>query len=103
MFYCLGLVFSYNYATPKSFLELISFYQGLLAIKRGELNQKKVESSSFSSCVSRHDCISFSVFFFLCQDRLEKGLNILRATAADVGRLKEDLQVCQSIQAEADN
>jgi len=57
----------YNYATPKSFLELISFYGELLETKRKELNRKK--------------------------DRLEKGLNILRATATDVGRLKEDLIV----------
>lgn len=56
----------HNYATPKSYLELISFYHNLLQQKRGELDQTK--------------------------GRLERGLAILKQTTVDVNNLKEDLQ-----------
>ena len=59
----------YNYTTPKSFLELISFYKMLLEKKRGNLTQ--------------------------LTERLEKGINTLRKTATNVSELKENLvKVC---------
>ena len=57
----------FNYVTPKSFLELISFYQSLLA--------EKVEAST--------NAIT----------RLDTGLTTLQKTASDVASLKEDLSV----------
>jgi dynein heavy chain len=56
----------FNYVTPKSYLELINFYKGLL--------QKKREESSAQI------------------DRLDVGLSTLRKTAADVAELQVDLQ-----------
>jgi len=55
----------YNYVTPKSYLELISFYKYLLELKRSSI-QKNI-------------------------DRLDVGLSTLRKTAADVSELKIDL------------
>ena len=56
----------YNYVTPKSFLELISFYELLLNQKREEI-QKQIT-------------------------RLDDGLSTLRKTSADVANLKIDLE-----------
>jgi dynein heavy chain len=56
----------YNYTTPKSFLELISFYKYLLEKKRND--------------------------FMKLIDRLDVGLSTLRKTAADVSELQEDLK-----------
>ena len=56
----------YNYTTPKSFLELISFYKRLLGKKREELRKG--------------------------QSRLEKGIATLKQTHAQVADLKKDLQ-----------
>jgi dynein heavy chain len=55
----------YNYVTPKSFLELIAFYKGLLEEKRGEVQG--------------------------LIDRLDVGLSTLRKTAADVAEMQVDL------------
>jgi hypothetical protein len=55
----------FNYTTPKSFLELIFFYKELLGKKKSAL-QKQLS-------------------------RLEKGIETLAATQADVADLKEDL------------
>ena len=57
----------YNYVTPKSYLELISFYKYLLGQKRSEV-QKNI-------------------------DRLDIGLSTLRKTATDVAELQEDLKI----------
>ncbi|XXQ31198.1 Dynein heavy chain, cytoplasmic [Plasmodiophora brassicae] len=56
----------YNYTTPKSFLELISFYKMLLAEKKDKLGMQTA--------------------------RLEKGIATLQKTQQDVSLLKEDLQ-----------
>lgn len=56
----------YNYVTPKSFLELISFYEILLQAKKAEI-QKQIT-------------------------RLDDGLSTLRKTAADVAELQVDLK-----------
>lgn len=56
----------YNYVTPKSYLELISFYKYLLCTKRTE---------------SQH-----------LIDRLDVGLSTLRKTADDVAELQKDLK-----------
>jgi dynein heavy chain len=55
----------HNYVTPKSFLELISFYKSLLAEKRGAVGQ--------------------------LINRLDTGLSTLRKTAQDVAELQVDL------------
>merc|ERR1719149_543221 len=55
----------YNYVTPKSYLELIGFYKGLLDEKRGEVQG--------------------------LIDRLDVGLSTLRKTAADVAEMQVDL------------
>jgi dynein heavy chain len=55
----------FNYVTPKSFLELISFYKSLLAEKTVKLNK--------------------------LIDRLDIGLSTLRKTAEDVSELQVDL------------
>jgi dynein heavy chain len=55
----------YNYVTPKSFLELISFYKHLLGHKRTDVMR--------------------------LIDRLDVGLSTLRKTAADVAELQVDL------------
>jgi len=57
----------FNYVTPASFLELITFYKSLFAERRSDL------AASMT--------------------RLETGLQTLRATNADVIRLKADLKV----------
>ena len=57
----------YNYVTPKSYLELISFYKYLLNSKRTELHR------------------------FI--DRLDVGLSTLRKTAEDVAELQKDLKI----------
>ncbi|GBG28212.1 Dynein heavy chain 2, axonemal [Hondaea fermentalgiana] len=56
----------YNYVTPKTFLEMLSFYRGLLSKKRAALHQDL--------------------------DRLSAGLDTLRGTARDVAGLQEDLK-----------
>ena len=63
----------FNYVTPKSFLELISFYKQLLGEKQ-KLNEKS--------------------------DRLDIGLSTLRKTAADVAELKVDLNHTMEVVAE---
>eukprot|EP00620_Florenciella_sp_RCC1587_P013374 CAMPEP_0182558034 /NCGR_PEP_ID=MMETSP1324-20130603/1743_1 /TAXON_ID=236786 /ORGANISM="Florenciella sp., Strain RCC1587" /LENGTH=2560 /DNA_ID=CAMNT_0024770185 /DNA_START=8 /DNA_END=7690 /DNA_ORIENTATION=+ len=55
----------FNYVTPKSFLELISFYKDLVSVKRGEIQMQI--------------------------DRLDVGLSTLRKTAGDVAELQVDL------------
>jgi len=57
----------HNYTTPKSFLELISFYEKLLAWKRGEMNR--------------------------VIGRLEMGLGVLQKTNKNVEALHADLKV----------
>lgn len=57
----------YNYVTPKSFLELISFFKYLLSEKRSDV----------------HRLI----------DRLDVGLSTLRKTSEDVTELQKDLKV----------
>eukprot|EP00592_Proboscia_alata_P015189 CAMPEP_0194394788 /NCGR_PEP_ID=MMETSP0174-20130528/124051_1 /TAXON_ID=216777 /ORGANISM="Proboscia alata, Strain PI-D3" /LENGTH=2316 /DNA_ID=CAMNT_0039190629 /DNA_START=658 /DNA_END=7604 /DNA_ORIENTATION=+ len=57
----------YNYVTPKSYLELISFFKYLLGSKRTEL-QRLI-------------------------DRLDVGLSTLRKTAEDVTELQKDLKI----------
>lgn len=57
----------YNYTTPKSFLEQISLYTGLLKTKSKELRGRVA--------------------------RLENGLEKLRSTAVQVDKLKEELAV----------
>jgi dynein heavy chain len=64
----------YNYVTPKSYLELISFYKYLLSIKRSEV-QKNI-------------------------DRLDIGLSTLRKTATDVAELQKDLVITMEKVAE---
>jgi len=55
----------FNHTTPKSFLELIAFYKGLLTQKRDDL--------------------------FTQVSRLEKGIATLKSTASNVAMLKEEL------------
>jgi len=57
----------YNYVTPKSYLELISFYKYLLNTKRSDLQH--------------------------LIDRLDIGLSTLRKTAEDVSELQKDLKI----------
>jgi len=57
----------YNYVTPKSYLELISFFKYLLNNKRGDL-QRLI-------------------------DRLDVGLSTLRKTSEDVAELQKDLKI----------
>ena len=57
----------YNYVTPKSFLELISFYKYLLGNKRSDV-QRLI-------------------------DRLDVGLSTLRKTSDDVTELQKDLKI----------
>jgi dynein heavy chain len=57
----------FNYVTPKSFLELISFYKYLLDLKRNNV--------------------------MTMVDRLDVGLSTLRKTAADVAELQVDLGI----------
>ncbi|KAL7489135.1 hypothetical protein ACHAW6_014715 [Cyclotella cf. meneghiniana] len=57
----------YNYVTPKSFLELISFFKYLLRNKQAEL-QRLI-------------------------DRLDVGLSTLRKTSQDVSELQKDLRI----------
>ncbi|KAL7443397.1 hypothetical protein ACHAXH_005661 [Discostella pseudostelligera] len=57
----------YNYVTPKSFLELISFFKYLLGNKQADL-QRLI-------------------------DRLDVGLSTLRKTSQDVTRLQQDLKI----------
>jgi len=57
----------YNYVTPKSYLELISFFKYLLGRKRGDL-QRLI-------------------------DRLDVGLATLRKTAVDVAELQKNLNI----------
>jgi len=57
----------YNYVTPKSFLEFIAFYKGLL---------KKKRAAKLAGI-----------------ERLSGGLTILRKTAEDVGQLQDNLKV----------
>lgn len=64
----------YNYVTPKSYLELISFYKYLLGVKRSEV-QKNI-------------------------DRLDIGLSTLRKTATDVAELQKDLVITMEKVAE---
>jgi dynein heavy chain len=56
----------FNYVTPKSYLELISFYRGLLADKRGQVQHQI--------------------------DRLDVGLSTMRKTSQDVDELQVDLK-----------
>ena len=57
----------YNYVTPTSFLELISFYKSLLAERRQEMSNQI--------------------------ERLATGLQTLKNTNKDVTALKEDLKI----------
>lgn len=57
----------FNYTTPKTFLEFISFYKKLLELKRNDLNGQA--------------------------SRLEKGIVVIQQTERDVGDLKEDLVI----------
>ena len=57
----------YNYVTPKSFLELISFFKYLLGNKQADL-QRLI-------------------------DRLDVGLSTLRKTSQDVTELQKDLKI----------
>ena len=57
----------YNYVTPKSYLELISFFKYLLGVKRTELQR--------------------------LTERLDMGLSTLHRTSVDVTELQKDLKV----------
>ena len=57
----------HNYVTPKSYLELISFFKYLLGVKRSELQRQT--------------------------DRLDVGLSTLRKTSEDVTELQKDLKI----------
>ncbi|EQC33295.1 hypothetical protein SDRG_09276 [Saprolegnia diclina VS20] len=64
----------FNYVTPKSFLELISFYEVLLGQKKAEI-QRQIT-------------------------RLDDGLSTLRKTSADVAELQIDLKNTMQVVAE---
>ena len=64
----------YNYVTPKSYLELISFYKYLLGNKRNDA-QRLI-------------------------DRLDVGLSTLKKTSDDVTELQKDLKITMEIVGE---